>query len=126
MQELACNADAALHRASSVASDLSVRVTQAESQQALTNLIAEQAQAASAAALKETADVRRYQQIAYARMKAYLQVATIRSQSTAEQAAAQAAQALVDARSANIKVPRLDSTMLSLQQEMQALKVAAQ
>ena len=38
MQELACNATAALQRASLVVSDLSVRVAQAESQQASINL----------------------------------------------------------------------------------------
>ena len=61
MQKLAHNADAALQRASSVASDLSARMSQAESQQASAKLTSEQTQATSAAALKETADVRRDQ-----------------------------------------------------------------
>ena len=100
MQELARNADAALQRASSVASDLSARVAQAETQQASASLTAEQAQVRSEAALKGTEDVRRDQQIAYACMEAELQVAATKSQATAEHAAAQAAQAIADARSA--------------------------
>ena len=61
MQELACNADAALHRASFVASDLSVRVSQAEMQQTSARLTVEQAQQTSEAALKGTEDVCRAQ-----------------------------------------------------------------
>ena len=64
MHELARNAHAPLQCASSVASDLSARVAQAETQQASANLTAKQAQLKSATALKETEDVRRDQQIA--------------------------------------------------------------
>lgn len=61
VQELARNADAALQRASSVASDRSARVAHVETQQASTTLTTKQAQVASDAALKETANVRRNQ-----------------------------------------------------------------
>ena len=126
MHKLACNADAALQRASSVASDLSTRVAQAETQQASASLTAKQAQARSEAALKETEDVRHDQQIAYARMEAELQIAATKSQATANHAAAQAAQAIPDARNATVEVPRLDATMSCLHQELQAMKVATQ
>ena len=59
-------------------------------------------------------------------MEANLQVAAIKRQSTADHVAAQATQALADARSAVVELPRLDATMVSLQQELQAIKVAAQ
>ena len=66
MQTLARNADAALSRASSVVTDLSVHVVHAETQQATAKETAERAQAVSDAALKETANVQRDQQIVHA------------------------------------------------------------
>ena len=44
----------------------------------------------------------------------------------AERVATQAAQAMADAQSANVKVPRLDATLLSLQAELRAMKMASQ
>ena len=38
----------------------------------------------------------------------------------------QAAQAMADARSTNVEVPRLDATLLSLQAELHAMKIASQ
>ena len=68
----------------------------------------------------------RDQQIAYAHMEAELQVAATKSQATENHVATQATQAITDARSATIEVPRLDATMSCLQQELQAMKVATQ
>ena len=59
-------------------------------------------------------------------MEADLQTAALQSQTMAERAATQAAQAMADARSANVEVPHLDSTLLSLQAEMRAMKIASQ
>ena len=80
----------------------------------------------SDAALKETAEARREQEIARAQLEANLQTAALQAQSVAERAATHAAQAMSDARSAHVEVPRLDSTLLSLQAEMRAMKVASQ
>ena len=126
LTELAHKTDAAWSQASSVASDLSARLTEAERQQAAAQAAAEQAQALSDAALKETATVRRDEQIAHAKLEADLQTAALQSKSTADRAALQAAQAMADARSANVEVPRLDATLLSLQAELHAMKVASQ
>ena len=123
---LAQAADEAFSHADSVASDLSARLADAERQQVAAKAAAERAQAASNAALLESAQARRDQQIARAQLEADLQAATLQSQSMAERAATQAPQAMADARSAHIKVPRLDSTLLSLQAEMHAMKIASQ
>ena len=56
--------------------------------------------------------MRRDQQIAHAKLEADLQTATLQSQSMAERVATQAAQAMADARSAHVEVPRLDATLL--------------
>ena len=77
-------------------------------------------------ALKETIDVHRDQQIAHAQLQADLQTAALQSTSTAEHAAMQAAQAMADARSVNVEVPRIDATLLILQAELHAMKIASQ
>ena len=123
---LAHATDEAFSHADSVASDLSVRVADAERQQAAAQAAAERAQAMSDAALKETAEARREQEIARAQLEANLQTAALQAQSIAERAATHAAQAMSDARSAHVEVPRLDSTLLSLQAEMRAMKIASQ
>ena len=123
---LAHAADDVLSHVSSVTSDLSARLTDAERQQAAAKAAAERAQAVSDAALLESVQARRDQQIARAQLEADLQAATLQSQSTAERAATQAAQAMADAWSANVEVPRLDSTLLSLQAKMRAMKIASQ
>ena len=123
---LARAANDALSHASSIASDLSARLTDAERQQAAAKAAAERAQAASDAALLESATARREQQLARAQLEADLQAATLQSQSTAERAALQAAQAMADARSAHVEVPRLDATVLQLQAELRAMQVASQ
>ena len=69
---------------------------------------------------------RRDQQIVRAQLEADLQAATLQSQSTVERAATQAAQAMADARSANVEVPRLDSIVGNLQAELQVMKLASQ
>ena len=66
LMELPHKANAAWSQASSVASDLSAWLTDAEQQQAAAQAAVERAQALSNAALKEMADVRRDQQIAHA------------------------------------------------------------
>ena len=119
-------ADEAFSHADSVASDLSARLADTERQQAAAQAAAERAQAMSDAALKETAEARREQEIARAQLEANLQTAALQAQSVAERAATHAAQAMSDARSAHVEVPRLDSTLLSLQAEMRAMKVASQ
>ena len=68
----------------------------------------------SDAAFLESAKTRRDQQLARAQLEADLQAATLQSQSTAERAATQAAQAMADARSANVGVPRLDALVGTL------------
>ena len=123
---LAHKAGAAWSQASSVASDLSARLTDAERQQAAAKAAADRAQAASDAALMESAQARRDQQIARAQFEADLQAATLQSQAAADRAAFQAAQASADARSANVEVPRLDATLLQLQSELRAMRVASQ
>ena len=123
---LAHATDEAFSHADSVASDLSARVADAERQQAAAQAAAERAQAMSDAALKETAAARREQEIARAQLEANMQTAALQAQSIAERAATHAAQAMSDARSAHVEVPRLDSTLLSLQAEMRAMKVASQ
>ena len=109
-----------------MASDLSMRVANAEMQQASAKETTERAQATSDAAVRETVDTRRDQQIAHARLDANLQVAAMQSQSTGERAVAQAMQAMADARNANVEVPRLDATLFNLQAELHAMKVATQ
>ena len=123
---LAHAADEAFSHADSVASDLSARLADTERQQAAAQAAAERAQAMSDAALKETAEARREQEIARAQLEANLQTAALQAQSVAERAASHAAQAMSDARSAHVEVPRLDSTLLSLQAEMRAMKIASQ
>ena len=123
---LAQAADEALSQTGSVTSDLSARLADAERRQAAATSAAEHAQAVSDAALLESAKARRDQQIARAQLEADVQAATLQTQVTAERAATQAAQAMADARSAHVEVPRLDSTLLSLQAEMRAMKVASQ
>ena len=123
---LAHKAGAAWSQASSVASDLSARLTDAERQQAAAKAAADRAQAASDAALLESAQARRDQQIARAQFEADLQAATLQSQAAADRAALQAAQASADARSATVEVPRLDATVLQLQSELRAMQVASQ
>ena len=123
---LARAADDALSHASSVASDLSALLADAERQQAAAKAAAERAQAASDAALLESVTARRDQQIARAQFEADLQAAALQSQSTAERTALQAAQAMADARSAHVEVPRLDATVLQLQAELHAMQVASQ
>ena len=123
---LAHAADDALSHVSSIASDLSARLTDAERQQAAAKAAADRVQAASDAALLESATARREQQLARAQLEADLQATTLQSQSTAERAATQAAQAMADVRSAHVEVPRLNSTLLSLQAEMRAMQVASQ
>ena len=80
----------------------------------------------SDAALKETAATRREQEIARVQLEANLQTAALQAQSITERAASHAAQAMSDARSAHVEVPRLDSTLLSLQAEICAMKIATQ
>ena len=80
----------------------------------------------SDAALLESATARREQQLAHAQLEADLQAAALQSQSTAERAALQAVQAMADARSAHVEVPRLNATVLQLQTELHAMKVASQ
>ena len=126
LAELAYKADAAYSQASSVASDLSARLADAERQQAAAKAAAERAQAVSDAALLESAQARRDQQIARAQFEADLQAAALQSQAAADRAAFQAAQASADARSANVEVPRLDATLLQLQSELRAMRVASQ
>ena len=43
----------------------------------------------------------------------------------AERAVTQAAQAMADVRSANVQFPRVDATLLSLQAELHAMKIAS-
>ena len=105
---------------------MSARLADAERRQAAATSAAERAQAVSDAALLESAKARRDQQIARAQLEADLQTAALQSQTVAERAATQAAQAMADARSAHVEVPRLDSTLLSLQAEMRAMKIASQ
>ena len=123
---LAHAADEAFSHADSVTSDLSARLADAERQQAAAQAAAERAQALSDAVLKETAEARREQEIARAQLEANLQTAAQQAQSIAERAATHAAQALSDARSAHVEVPRLDSTLLSLQAELHAMKITPQ
>ena len=123
---LACVVDDALSHASSVVSDLSARLTDAELQQAAVKAAAERAHAASDAALLESATARRKQQLARAQLKAELQAAALQSQSTMERAALQAAQAMADARSTHVEVPRLDAMVLQLPAELCAMQVASQ
>ena len=80
----------------------------------------------SDAALKETAVTRCEQEIARVQLEANLQTAALQAQSIAERAASHTAQAMSDAQSAHVKVPRLDSTLLSLQAEMRVMKIATQ
>ena len=80
----------------------------------------------SDAALLESAKARRDQQIARAQLEADVQTATLQSQATAERAASQAAQAMADARSANVGVPRLESIVGMLQAELQVMKLTSQ
>ena len=108
---LAQATDEAFSHADSVTSDLSARLADAERQQAAAQAAAERAQALSDAALKETAEARREQEIARAQLEANLQTAARQAQSIAERAATHAAQAMSDARSAHVEVPRLDSTL---------------
>ena len=123
---LAQAADEAFSQAGSATSDLSARLADAERRQAAATSQAERAQAMSDAALLEAAKARRDQQIARAQLEADLQTATLQSQTAAERAATQAAQAMADARSANVEVPCLDATLLGLQAEMRAMKIASQ
>ena len=123
---LAQATDEAFSHADSVTSDLSARLSDAERQQAAAQAAAERAQALSDAALKETAEARHEQEIARAQLEANLQTAARQAQSIAERAATHAAQAMSDARSAYVEVPRLDSTLLSLQAELRTMKVASQ
>ena len=74
----------------------------------------------------ESAQARRDQQIARAQFEADLQAATLQSQAAADRAALQAAQAMADARSAHVEVPRLHATVLQLQVELRAMQVASQ
>ena len=62
----------------------------------------------------------------HAQLEADLQTATLQSKLMAERAATQAAQAMANVRSANVEVPRLDATLLSLQAELRAMKMASQ
>ena len=80
----------------------------------------------SNAAFLESAKARRDQQVARAQLEADLQAATLQSQSMAERVATQAAQAMADAWSANVEVPRLDSIVGNLQAELQVMKLATQ
>ena len=123
---LAQAVDEAFSQADSVTSDLSARLADAEQQQAALQAAAAKAQAMSDAALKETAEARREQEVARAQLEANLQTAALQAQSIAERAATHAAQVMSDARSAHVEVPRLDSTLLSLQAEMRAMKIASQ
>ena len=123
---LAHATDEAFSQAGSVASDLSACIADAERQQAAAQAAAAQAQATGDAALRETATARRDQQIAHVQLEADLQTAALQSQTMAERAATQAAQAMADARSVNVEVPRLDATLLSLQAELHAMKLASQ
>ena len=74
---LAQAADEAFSQAGSATSDLSARLADAERQQAAAQAAAAQAQATSDAALRETATVRRDQQIAHAQLEADLQTAAL-------------------------------------------------
>ena len=123
---LAHAADEALSQTGSVTSDLSARLADAERRQAAATTAAERAQAISDAAFIESAKARREQQIARAKLEADLQTATLQSQSTAERAATQAAQAMADARNASVGVPRLETLVGTLQAELQVMKVASQ
>ena len=123
---LAYAADEAMSHAGSVTSDLSARLADAERRQAAATTAAERAQAISDAAFIESAKARREQQIARAKLEADLQTATLQSQSTAERAATQAAQAMADARNASVGVPRLETLVGTLQAELQVMKVASQ
>ena len=126
MRKLAEAADTALSQTSSVASDLSDRVAEAERLQAAAQAAAARAQATGDAALQETATARRDQQIAHAQLQADVQTAALQSATVMERAAAQAAQAMTDARSARVSVPRLESLVGTLQAELQVMKVASQ
>ena len=64
--------------------------------------------------------------MARAQLEADLQAATLQSQSTAERAASQAAQAMADARSANVGGPRLELIVGTLQAELQVMKLTSQ
>ena len=123
---LAQAADEAFSQAGSATSDLSARLADAERRQAAATSQEERAQAVSDAALLESARARRDQQIARAQLEADVQAATLQSQAAAERAVTQAAQAMADARSANVEVPRLNATLLSLQAEMRVMKIASQ
>ena len=59
-------------------------------------------------------------------LEADLQTAALQSQTMAERAATQAAEAMADARSANVEVPRLDTTLINLQAELHARKIVMQ
>ena len=72
------------------------------------------------------ATAQRDQQIATAQLHADVQTAALQSATVAERAAAQAAQAMADARSASVGVPRLESIVGTLQAELQVMKVASQ
>ena len=126
LEELARKAGSAYSHASSVASDLSARLSDMERQQAAVKAAAERAQAMSDTAFKETADARCEQELARAQLEANLQTTTLQARTVAERAATQAAQAMTNARSAHIEVPCLDSTLLSLQAELRAMKIASQ
>ena len=123
---LAQAADEAFLQAGSATSDLSARLADAERRQAAATSAVEHAQAVSDAALLESAKARRDQQIARAQLEADVQAATLQSQVTADRAVTQAAQAMADARSANVEVPRLDAMVASLQAELYAMKMATQ
>ena len=70
--------------------------------------------------------MRRDQQIAHAQLQADVQTAALQSATVVERAAAQAAQAMADARSASVGVPRLESIVGTLQAELQVMKLASQ
>ena len=126
LEELARKVGSAYSHANSIASDLSTRLSDAEQQQVAAKAAAERAQAMSDAVLKEMADARREQEIARAQLEANLQKPILQAQVMADRAATQAAHAMSDARSAHVEVPRLDTTLLSLQAEMRAMKAASQ
>ena len=126
LMELAHKADAAWSQASSVASDLSTWLMDAEQQQAAAKTATDRVQALSDAALKETADVRHDQRIAHAQLQADLHTAALQSTSMTERAATQAAQTMADARSTNVEVPHLDATLPCLQAKLRVMKMASQ
>ena len=126
VRKLAEAADTALSQTSSVASDLSDRVAESERLQAAAQAAAARAQATGDAALQETATARRDQQIAHAQLQADVQTAALQSATVMERAAAQAAQAMTDARSARVGIPRLESIVGTLQAELQAMKLTSQ